>query len=115
MMDSAEHPASCSQEHSTPKTLVSHETNQATADTKPIENLASSIDNITMNSEPVPKLAGASMTEFRKFPDLPLQLRTKILEVNMFQDPVVSDPRIIRIHLECMSFDQPNLFAILLC
>lgn len=113
-MDLAENPAACSQEHSDSQALVTSETIQVTADIKPVESLASNIDIITMNGKPVLKLAGNGMTEFHKFTDLPLQLRTKILEVNMFQDPLVSEPRIIRIHMECTSPAWPNHFLLAL-
>lgn len=51
-----------------------------------------------------PKLAGAGMTEFHKFVVMPYELRARIMEVNMFEDHIVSDPRIIRIHIECRCF-----------
>lgn len=98
-------PASCSQEHSNPQSLITSEPGQVTADSKPAEKLTSSTSTLTMDGKPVLKLAGAGMTEFHKFVDLPIALRTKIMEVNMYQDPVVSDPRIIKIYIECMSFD----------
>lgn len=101
--------APCSQEHSSPQTLITPETSQVTADNKPVGKLTSSTSILTMDGKPVLKLAGAGMTEFHKFGDLPVALRTKIMEVNMYQDPVVSDPRIIKIYMECMSSDQPNI------
>lgn len=104
-MDPPKNPASCSQEHSIPQTLITPKTSQVTANTEPIEKLTSGTSTLNMDAKSVPKLAGAGLTEFHKFVDLPIALRTKIMEVNMFQDPVVSDPRIIKIHLECMSFD----------
>lgn len=77
-------------------------TDQATSSTMVINKLPNDIGNRKSNNSCGLKLAGAGMTEFHRYNDLPLELRIRIMEVNMLEDNTVSNPRIIKIHLECM-------------
>lgn len=65
--------------------------------------------NIIPGANSDPKVVSTGLTEFHKYNNLPLELRIRVMEVNMFQDKTVTDPRIIKIHMECMwSFPENN-------
>lgn len=90
------------------------ETNQVMTHAEPIEDMSVAILAVqdTSNTGPDPdidnagssgpKLAGAGMTEFHKYMDMPWELRARIMEMNMVEDPIVTNPRIIKISMDCM-------------
>ncbi|KAJ4420045.1 hypothetical protein N0V82_004617 [Gnomoniopsis sp. IMI 355080] len=85
------------EQHSGTQALRVPEDHQATSDTMAVKELFDSTD--ASNNSGL-KLAGSGMTKFHLYNDLSLELRERIMQVNMYEDKDVFTPRIIKIHMQ---------------